>query len=200
MIRASSLETAHQTRFSNGDSEGTADVPKGGEGRGSGPHELVEAALATCLTISVMKHAAEHGIPLKSVTAEMMIDRSRPPEVALRYSLAFDGPLSEAQLADLGTRPRTTPCVSDGGGWRGWCNSTVGRPRGESIPRPRTRPWTLLIRWDGFGRSAWPSLSVLWWSWSDEDNQFLPNDLLQLQSRIPRSGGFHNFFRLIFKK
>jgi len=53
----------------------------------------------------------------------------------------------------LRTRPGTTPCV-----WYvvGWCSSTAGRPRGESVPGLGTRPWTLLTRWDRFGRSDGP--------------------------------------------
>ena len=59
----------------------------------------------------------------------------------------------------LRTRPRTTPYVST---VVGWCSSTAGRLRGESVPGLGTRPWTLLTRWDRFGRSAWPSLSGPW--------------------------------------
>src|SRR5207247_6316725 len=45
-------------------------------GCGFGPHQLLEAALATCLTITVRKFAAEHKFPLDSASAEVLLDRS----------------------------------------------------------------------------------------------------------------------------
>lgn len=61
MIRASSLDVPYQTAFTNGTLEAVADVPveKGGAGRGFGPHELLEAAFATCLTMTAQMYAAE---------------------------------------------------------------------------------------------------------------------------------------------
>ncbi len=99
MIRARSLGVPHRVEFTNGETTAVADVPKGkgGAGCGFGPHELVEAALATCLTISVEKCAAEHGIPLESVEAEVRLDRSLHSEVRLIYSLAFRGAITEEQ-------------------------------------------------------------------------------------------------------
>jgi putative redox protein len=103
MIRSSNLATPHQTAFSNGTLEAVADVPveKGGAGKGFGPHELLEAALATCLTMTVQMYAAKHGIPLHRADCEVRIDRSVPNAVTLNYSLAFDGPLTDAQSAQL---------------------------------------------------------------------------------------------------
>ena len=51
MIQVTSLDLPHQTAFSNGAFNSVADVPleKGGAGKGFGPHDLLEAALATCL-------------------------------------------------------------------------------------------------------------------------------------------------------
>lgn len=71
MIRASENAVPYQTAFSNGTHTAVADVPmeKGGAGQGFGPHELLEAALATCLTMTV-RMAAEHlGIPLAGTAA-----------------------------------------------------------------------------------------------------------------------------------
>ena len=99
MIRAHSLGVPHRVAFTNGETTSVADVPKakGGAGCGFGPHELVEAALATCLTITVEMCAAEHGIPLESVEAEVRLDRSFHTEVRLIYSLAFRGAITEEQ-------------------------------------------------------------------------------------------------------
>jgi putative redox protein len=111
MIRSSNLDVPYKTAFTNGSHSSVADVPleKGGAGAGFGPHELLEAALATCLTISVQMHAAKHGFPLSGVSSEVKIDRSVPGEVALHYTLAFDGPLSKNQIEELRTAAANCP-------------------------------------------------------------------------------------------
>jgi putative redox protein len=103
MIQATSLATPFQTAFSNGSLEAVADVPieKGGAGSGFGPHELLEAALATCIAMTVRMSAAKHAIPLAGVQCEVRIDRTIPDAVTLNYALKFDGPLSEEQAAKL---------------------------------------------------------------------------------------------------
>ena len=103
VIRSHSLGVPHRVVFTNGETTAVADVPKekGGAGCGFGPHELVEAALATCLTISVEMCAAKHGIPLESVEAEVRLDRSLRSEVQLIYSLAFHGTITEEQRSLL---------------------------------------------------------------------------------------------------
>jgi|SRR5579883_478497 len=103
MIRSSSLAIPYQTTFTNGSHTAIADVPieKGGAGAGFGPHELLEAALATCLTMTVQMYAAKHGIPLTRAHCEVRIDRSVPNAVALHYCLTFDGVLTDEQSAQL---------------------------------------------------------------------------------------------------
>jgi putative redox protein len=99
VIRSHSLGVPHRVEFTNGETTAVADVPKlkGGAGCGFGPHELLEAALATCLTISVEMCAAEHGIPLESAEAEVRLDRSLSSEVHLIYSLTFRGAITQEQ-------------------------------------------------------------------------------------------------------
>ena len=103
MIQASNLAVPYQTGFTNGSYESTSDVSveKGGAGKGFGPHELLEAALATCLSMTVKMYASKHGLPLTAARCEVRIDRSEPDAVTLNYSLAFDGPLSDEQSARL---------------------------------------------------------------------------------------------------
>ena len=103
MIRSSSLDVPYQTAFTNGSHSAVADVPveKGGEGKGFGPHELLEAAFATCLTMTVQMYAAQHEIPLRGAQCEVQIDRSLPSTVTLEYALTFDGPLTDGQAAQL---------------------------------------------------------------------------------------------------
>ena len=101
MIRSSNLEVPYQTAFTNGAAEAVADVPveKGGGGQGFGPHELLEAALATCVTMTAQMFAADHGLPLTAARCAVRIDRSMPGAATLTYALALDGPLSGEQSA-----------------------------------------------------------------------------------------------------
>jgi putative redox protein len=103
MIRAASNETPHQTAFTNGRFSSVADVPqeKGGNGAGFGPHELLEAALATCMVMTVELAAAKLGVPLQRAHCEVNIDRSIPGSVTLHYVLHFDGALSDAHSQQL---------------------------------------------------------------------------------------------------
>src|SRR5947207_15419850 len=103
MIRSSSLDVAYRTAFTNGSHDAVADIPieKGGAGKGFGPHELLEAAFATCLTMTVQMCAAKHGLPLQAAQCEVRIDRSVPGIVTLNYELAFDGLLTDEQAALL---------------------------------------------------------------------------------------------------
>lgn len=91
------------TQFSNGSYESLADVPleKGGDGKGFGPHELIEAALATCLTITVKLAARKYDIPLSGARCAVRLDRSVPGQVTLTYDLQLDGNLTDEQSAKL---------------------------------------------------------------------------------------------------
>ena len=101
MIRSESSGVPHRVTFTNGEITADADVPKikGGTGHGFGPHELVEAALATCMAISVEMYAAKHAIPLESVAVEVRLDRSRPTEVALVPDATDPAPTAVAEFA-----------------------------------------------------------------------------------------------------
>lgn len=103
MIKAALLADGSRASFTNGSHESVADIPveKGGEGNGFGPHELLEAALATCIAITVRLSAAKHGFPLKGATCEVRVNRSVPDRVTLRYMLALSGPLDAEQESHL---------------------------------------------------------------------------------------------------
>lgn len=118
MIRSTCLDVPFRTGFTNGRHDGVADVPaeKGGAGDGFGPHELLEAALATCLTMTVWKAAAEHGVPLAGARSEVRIDRSAPSGVVLSYTLAFDGPLTDEQAGRLRAAAGRCPVARTLGG------------------------------------------------------------------------------------
>jgi len=85
MIRSFTEANRNQTSFTNGTSAAEADVPveKGGAGNGFGPHELLEAAVATCMTITARQYATQHELPLSGARCEVRIDRSVPGSVTL---------------------------------------------------------------------------------------------------------------------
>lgn len=103
MIRATTATIEHQTHFTNGTHSSFADVPleKGGKGEGFGPHELLEAALAACMSITARKYADKHQLALKSVICEVKLDRTNPDHLIMYYTLTLEGELSNEQRQQL---------------------------------------------------------------------------------------------------
>ena len=99
MIRATSQAAPYLTRFSDGEHQGLSDVSaaKGGQNSGFRPHDLLEAAVASCIDITLRMYADRHAIPLRSVTVTVTLDRSHPDEVVFRIDLDLDGELTPAQ-------------------------------------------------------------------------------------------------------
>lgn len=64
MVEAEALTAPWQVKFQAGDNEGIADTLKGGVGGSAGmrPHELLEASLAACMTISARMALSELGV------------------------------------------------------------------------------------------------------------------------------------------
>jgi putative redox protein len=107
MIRTASERPNYKTLFTNARSTALADVPpdKGGSDLGFRPHELLEAALACCMNMSLRVFAEEHSIPLSSASTTVSLDRSRPDETCFEYSVQLSGDLSDAD------RERLLECV-----------------------------------------------------------------------------------------
>jgi putative redox protein len=103
MICAKSELTRYKTRFSDGEHECISDTTadKGGGASGFRPHHLLEAALATCVNMTVRMYAENHGIPLRGVTTNVSLDRTPPDEVVFRYEVALDGELTAEQQSKL---------------------------------------------------------------------------------------------------
>lgn len=103
MIRTQSLPQAYRTRVMSERHEITADAPisKGGEGSGFGAHDLLEAALATCINMAVRMCADERGIPLARVVTRVSLARPQPDIVCFEYALDLEGPLSPEQRQQL---------------------------------------------------------------------------------------------------
>ena len=91
MVEATSLPTAWQVRFQAGDNKGRADTVKDGTGGSAGmrPHELLEASLATCMTISARMALADLGIPGGAVGVRVHLEREQSV-TRFRYELILD--------------------------------------------------------------------------------------------------------------
>jgi putative redox protein len=105
---------AFKTKFSDSGHSATADAPvaKGGGGAGFGPHELLEAALATCLNMAVRMQASKLGIPIGEVTTMVNLDRSDPVTAVFNYRVSIAGDISPNDRLILDEAARTCPVVS----------------------------------------------------------------------------------------
>lgn len=93
MIRATTEEERYLTKFTNGTGSGYADASaaQGGTGTSFRPHELLEAALATCINVTLRMYAEKHGVPLDDVLTEVKLDSSSPDETVFRYDVELLG-------------------------------------------------------------------------------------------------------------
>lgn len=103
MIRTRSKPEAFLTVFESHTHEAVSDAPvsKGGAGEGFGPHELLEAALATCLNMSVRMRAAGKGLAIENVMTTVTIDRNRETEAIFEYTIDFTAAISAAERTQL---------------------------------------------------------------------------------------------------
>jgi putative redox protein len=102
MIRATAEDERYLNKFTNGNATGFADVPIAQEGTGVGfrPHELLEAALATCINITLRVYAEKHNVPLEDASVRVTLDHSSIHESVFRYQIELVG-------ADLTSEHRT---------------------------------------------------------------------------------------------
>ncbi|WP_225726449.1 MULTISPECIES: OsmC family protein [unclassified Nocardia] len=91
MIEATSIPTPWQVKFRADGNEGMADTVKAGVGGHAGlrPHELLEAALASCMTISARMALTEVGAPDVEVRVRVDLDRAESA-TTFRYELELD--------------------------------------------------------------------------------------------------------------
>jgi len=111
MITTSSESNAYRTIFSSGAHKAIADAPvaKGGGGAGFDPHELLEAALATCINIVVRKRADQLAIAVDGVAVIVRLDRSPPEVVSFEYELILHGSINAEQRALLNAVVKSCP-------------------------------------------------------------------------------------------
>ena len=104
MIVAESQAERLRTRFGDGTREAYADAPaeKGGAGSGFRPHELLEAALATCVAMTVRKYADANDLPVEGIRVRVEVDRATVGETVFRHEIELDGAgLTEEQRTRL---------------------------------------------------------------------------------------------------
>lgn len=103
MIKTTSEKLSYQTSFSNGHAVSLSDTTddKGGSSAGFSPHELLEAALASCMNMSIRMFAKRYSIPLTSVSTTVTINMSNPDETIFCYTLDLIGSLSENERQHL---------------------------------------------------------------------------------------------------
>ena len=103
MITTKSQSPGLQVRFTNGKAEALADatLDKGGSGQGFRPHELLEAALATCMNMHLRLFAQANALQLNAVSTTVTLDRGDPDETVFHYCIDLDGPLSESSRQQL---------------------------------------------------------------------------------------------------
>ncbi len=103
MIIATSDDPVYRTLFSDGEHYAVADTTKekGGHNNGFWPHNLLEAALATCINITLRKYAKQNAIPLSRAVTKVKLDRSRPEEAIFAYEVELQGNLTTEQQEAL---------------------------------------------------------------------------------------------------
>jgi putative redox protein len=103
MITTHSKDPRYLVEFTNGTQRAEADVfpVKGGQGAGFGPHELLEASLATCINMWIRMQADKLGIPVGAIAVTVSLRRDHPEQATFEYSAQLDGVPSEEQRKTL---------------------------------------------------------------------------------------------------
>lgn len=98
MIRAENLASPFQVAFWGRERTGLADTApdKGGNGQGFRPHELLEAALASCMAITLRMYAEQHAVDCAGICVEVRLDRTDPGHPVFESSLTFPENTPEA--------------------------------------------------------------------------------------------------------
>jgi len=111
MIRCQSQDTPFQVLFSNRivSSVCDASVDKGGGGQGFRPHELLEAALGSCMTMMLGMYAKAHDIPLTGASVSVDLDRGVSGTTTFVCGIELSGDLTDAQRSRLMRAAKACP-------------------------------------------------------------------------------------------
>jgi putative redox protein len=110
VVESQPLREAYGVQFRAREHEGRADTIKGGVGGNSGmrPHELLEAALASCMTITARMVADELGVSADGVRVFVELERAERTST-FRYELQLPANLSEEQIETMRARVANSP-------------------------------------------------------------------------------------------
>jgi putative redox protein len=99
MITTTSSTPPYQVLFSDGIHSSISDTTaeKGGSGSGFRPHDLLEAAVGSCMNMWLQMYAEQHNLPLQTVKTRVSINRADPDKVVFEYEIDFIGDLTEEQ-------------------------------------------------------------------------------------------------------
>ncbi len=98
MIVAVNSSTATWSEVSSASLTLDADTtPPLGKGQGFRPHELLDAALASCMAITLRTVATERGIALEQAQVTIEVDRAHEAETVFRARVDLRGVLSDAE-------------------------------------------------------------------------------------------------------
>jgi putative redox protein len=111
MIKASMHEQRYQTVVSSPINSLVVDTTKNDWGGTSGfkPHELLEAALAACVNLTLRISAERLGIPIAGLTTFVEMDGADSRQTDFSVQVEIDGELSEAQRQQLMKTTRLCP-------------------------------------------------------------------------------------------
>jgi putative redox protein len=84
-------------------------TPPAGKGAGFRPHELLEAALASCTAITLRMIADQRGLHLDSITVAVEVDRSNAAKTVLHTKVDVKGDLSDDEREFLLNSAQTCP-------------------------------------------------------------------------------------------
>lgn len=102
MINCSNTEST-RSKFTNGKSQGMADIPsqiEEGENCFS-PPDLLEAALASCVALNVRVFAESHNIKLDKVSVNIRIDENDHDNIIAYKKINLEGDFSETDKTKL---------------------------------------------------------------------------------------------------
>ncbi len=111
-VMATVLEKPYQTRFTARAHAGLADTHKGGVGGAAGmrPHELLEAALATCMAMTARMATEAVGLADPRATVSVRLERC-PSSTTITCRLTVDSRLDDAQRAAVIARVERSPVI-----------------------------------------------------------------------------------------
>ncbi|MGB7911979.1 MAG: OsmC family protein [Desulfobaccales bacterium] len=103
MIVSVSSKIPYVTVFGDGKNEAACDTApdKGGSGAGFRPVDLLEAAFACCLNVTIRKYADKHQIPLSEAKVNVSLHRDDPKQTVFEYTIELKGDLTPGQRQKL---------------------------------------------------------------------------------------------------